>query len=148
MTAMELLETSLEVVYERAWSKSVSEILYGPPDHPHLTSVADAYDTIRSESAYQLPAELIPLALVDERSIACVVSAPVETFGLETGDVVRWHLDEVALDKQAMLLDLDPLLYLRSVEEELAHRPAGLGRVLDQIGPAYEDNHLGPIPFN
>lgn len=134
------LEESLACVYSVSWSPAVRHRLYGPPGHPFLTSVADAYATVAAQSSAPLPAGLVPLALVDERSLACVVAEP--ELGRELGTVVRWHLDEVPPRHQAASLDVDPLLYVKSLEEEMLAREPGLNRILDEIGPAYEESYI------
>jgi hypothetical protein len=55
---------------------------------------------------------------------------------------VRWFLSGVGPQYQAALLDIDAYQYLESIDYELAARPAGLKRILDEIGPAYADSHL------
>ncbi|NUR94407.1 MAG: hypothetical protein HOV67_04015 [Kribbellaceae bacterium] len=87
-----------------------------------------------------LEADMLPLAVVDETSVACVALNDRDRF--RRGDVVRYIRDDVSPEHQGALLDVDPLRYLTSLEEELAARDAGLRRVLDQIGPAYERSHL------
>ncbi|MBM7804191.1 hypothetical protein JOD57_000028 [Geodermatophilus bullaregiensis] len=56
--------------------------------------------------------------------------------------MVRWHLDTQRDDLQAAVLDFDALLYAESVAEELEARDAGLYRMLDEVGPAYELQYL------
>ena len=45
-------------------------------------------------------------------------------------------------EHQLTLLDNDPFAYISSVDEELRARPEGLRRILDVIGPAYEQSHI------
>jgi hypothetical protein len=138
----EALEKSLELVYSIDWSADIQERLYGPPGHPTLASIGDAYEALAGQPSGPLPACLIPLMVVDERSLACVAVDSDPDVGIVLGEVVRWHLDVVPPHLQALLLDVDPLLYVKSVEEELEARGPGLDRVLDEIGPAYERSHL------
>ena len=91
--------------------------------------------------AVEPPPNLLPLAAVDERSIACVVCRP-QTADDDFEPVVRWFLSDVAPQYQAALLDIDAYQYLESIDYELAARPTGLKRILDEIGPAYADSHL------
>ena len=83
-----------------------------------------------------LPDGALPLALVDKGSIAVVALEPLSP-GHSAGFVYRYHLRE----HKFALLDVDPLVYISSVDEELRARPEGLRRVLDVIGPAYERSH-------
>jgi hypothetical protein len=94
-------------------------------------------------STEEPPANLFPIAAVDESSLACVVCAPAELAEAAAGGfVVRWHLGEVPPDRQAALLDVDPVAYVTSLDEELGARDAGLVRMLDEIGPGYQSAYL------
>lgn len=94
-------------------------------------------------SAEEPPVNLFPIVAVDESSLACVVCAPAELADEAAGGfVVRWHLGEVPPDHQAELLDVDPVAYVTSLDEELAARDAGLKRILDEIGPSYQEAYL------
>lgn len=84
---------------------------------------------------------MLPLAWVDETSVACVVTHDQRP-SYSTGQVLRVHLNAISAAHQLAPLDVDPLLYVASVDEEYAVRNEGLRRVLDQIGPAYERSHL------
>jgi hypothetical protein len=85
----------------------------------------------------------LPIGVVDDRSLACVVCAPHEyPDDPGAGLVVRWHLDDNVGEHQAAILDVGVVDYVSSLEEELAARDAGLVRVLDKVGPAYERSHL------
>lgn len=101
-------------------------------------TTAEAFGLLNEDA----PDNLLPIAAVDERSLACVVCAPTEYPEDDgAGLVVRWHLEPVATH-QAEVLDVGVVDYVSSLEEELAAREPGLKRVLDQIGPAYEASHL------
>lgn len=103
----------------------------------------DWAQSVIDSSDWPLLPNLVPLMPVDERSIACVVLSDVDGPPLPgEGAVVRWHLDVKDVRYQAALLDTDCLSYIQSVTAELAARDAGLRRVLDKIGPAYEHSHL------
>ena len=91
--------------------------------------------------AVEPPPNLLPQAAVDERSIACVVCRP-QTADEDFEPVVRRFLSDVARQHQAALLDVDAYQYLESIDYELAARPSGLKRILDEIGPAYAESHL------
>jgi hypothetical protein len=89
---------------------------------------------------FEEPRNLLPVAVVDEGSIACVVcSTGSENAG---NPVVRWFLSDVDPRYQGALLDVDVYEYLESLDHEMAARPDGLRRILDEIGPAYEESYL------
>lgn len=103
---------------------------------------AEAFELLLA-SAQEPPANLFPIAAVDESSLACVVCAPIELKDEDVGEfVVRWHLDDVPPEHQAGILDVDLVAYVTSLDEELAARAVGLDRMLDEIGPAYQQSHL------
>lgn len=133
-----ILEGALASVYSTNWSQEVAPLLF-TPDGTGGFSLDDGYALL--EASFREVDKLLPLALVDERSIACVV-VDDGLAGLTNGDVVRVHLVDVPPEKQLRRLDVDPLLYVQSLEEELAARPEGLQRVLDYIGPAYEQTYI------
>lgn len=85
---------------------------------------------------------LTPLMLVDEASVACVVTQEFEGCKAATGSVVRVFHVEIGDTGQFGLLDVAPMSYVESVAEELEARPGGLARVLDEIGPAFGASHL------
>lgn len=115
---------------ERAPSKSLlAQILESKDDHP-LSELHDA-----------IPPLTIPLMTLDDGSVACLVGSPIGTAPI-AGPVVRWFLREVTDTEQAALFDLDARYFLASWVQELAAREAGLKRVLDEIGPAYEETYL------
>ena len=83
---------------------------------------------------------LLPLMPVDERSYACVVLSDVDGPQLPgAGAVVRWHTDVKDERHQATLLDTDCFEYVVSMGEELDARQCGLDRIMDEIGPAYQE---------
>ncbi|MFC5007278.1 hypothetical protein ACFPIJ_56905 [Dactylosporangium cerinum] len=133
---------SLLEVYEEQWPSAVRELVYRPGTPEGRPSMRWAEDLIGGSSWPLLP-NLVPIMPVDERSFACVV---VSDLGEEPlpgeGAVVRWHLDVRADEHQAALLDTDCHLYVASVADELAAREEGLRRVLDEIGPAYQETYL------
>jgi len=138
LTANSHLAKSLGAVYSIDWSEEVTPLLFTPGGAGGFT-LDDGYNLL--EGFFGRVAELLPLAFVDEASIACVVLADGFA-GLTEGEVVRMHLADVSPDKQLRLLDVDPLLYVHSLEEELTARPEGLKRILDYIGPAYEQTYI------
>ena len=89
---------------------------------------------------FERPRNLLPLAVVDEGSIACIVCHQ----GSETtrDPVVRWFLSDVDPRYQGALLDVDAYRYLESLDHEMAARLDGLRRMLDQIGPVYQEAYL------
>lgn len=133
------VEQSLGLLYAASWSKEVREILFAPTGFGTDRTLGDAYQLL-ADRGIDLSERLLPLCVVDEASIACVVMEDLA--GLQAGDVVRLILNDVEPNKQLALLDTNPLLYISSLDEEFAAREPGLKRVLDQIGPAYEASHL------
>ncbi len=127
----------LVFVYATEWKQPVRDLLLAPEGFGTAHTVSDAVHLLPSDWR----GSLLPLCLVDEGSIA-VVAIDAAIPGTREGHVYRLHLSTVPAEHQLQLLDIDPLLYVASIEEELVARKAGLRRVLDQIGPAYERSHL------
>lgn len=140
-SSVDRLAESLGLIQGSVWSPEVSLLLFTPDDTEGRHSVTYALDLIEEVVGQSLPRWLLPLAWVDERSIACLVIEDVATH-TKIGEVRRLHLSAVPKEEQLALLDIDPLLYVTSLEEEIGARALGLRRVLDQIGPAYERSHL------
>lgn len=140
------LVRSLALAYAIEWSEEVSDSLFAPEGYGTRFTLEAAL-----ARTGPLPAGILPLAVVDEQSIAVVVLDDAEGRELDAGHVHRLFLSDVDAQHQLGLLDIDPLLYLRSLEEELAARSAGLQRVLDEVGPAYRTGFLAhgkrPRPF-
>lgn len=89
------------------------------------------------------PENLLPIAAVDDESFACVVCAPAQLpDDAGNGLIVRWYTRDVAPRFQADVIDIGIVDYVSSLDEELAARKDGLGRMLDQIGPAYQEAYL------
>ena len=131
----QLVTKSLAMLYAINWPERVTEVLLAPNGMGTAHSLEDAL-----EQFGPLPPELLPLAVVDEASVAVVA---LETMsGLPMGGVFRLFLTDVDVTHQLALLDVDPLLYVASLDEELGSRGQGLRRVLDEIGPAYQDAHI------
>ena len=109
----------------------------GTPDFGWAESVIDA-------SEWPLLPNLVPIAVLDEKSFACVVASGLdEDIPLPgEGAVVRWHLEVKKTEHQAAVLDTDCYAYVESLAEELEARNEGLRRILDEIGPAYELEYL------
>lgn len=138
LTTDSTLAQTLGAVYAVEWSPETSQLLFAPPGFGAGFTLDDGFDLL--DGLFEDSTGLMPLALVDEGSIACVVvdDGPA---GM-AGDVVRVHLENVPADKQMLLLDTDPLLYVHSLQEELAARDIGLRRILDEIGPAYQETYI------
>ena len=139
--ALEALAERLGLIYGSTWSADVNALLFSPEQGHERHSVEQVLSLIERVSGTPLPEWLLPLAWADEESIACLVTEDRDP-GFSFGEVRRLLLRRVPAALQLTLLDIDPLLYVSSLEEELAARPEGLRRVLDQIGPAYEDSYL------
>ncbi|WP_216916709.1 hypothetical protein [Nocardia noduli] len=137
MQTAEQLFAALSQIYGRTWSNEVEQLLLRPPGDGVRQSYIDALDAL-ADTDFQ--ADMLPLAIVDEQSVACVCLNNRDD--LRRGRVVRMFRTDVDSEWQGALLDTDPLLYVASLDEELNARAAGLRRVLDQIGPAYERSHL------
>jgi hypothetical protein len=128
------LSQSVATVYAIEWNEHVKDILFAPRDCGTTAALEDVIESL------ELPSELLPLAVVDEVSVAAVALEDIGS--LQAGSVYRVFLTDVPAWAQFALLDIDPLLYVSSLAEELSQRKAGLDRVLDVIGPAYQDSHL------
>lgn len=108
-----------------------------------VRSQVESIDEAFALLAPDAPENLLPIAAVDEESLACVVCAPAEVpDDPAAGLVVRWHLRDVDPVHQAALLDVGIVDYVQSLDEELAARPVGLARILDEIGVAYHDSYI------
>lgn len=127
----------LSRVYNTRWSDDVEAVLLRPPGSGVRHSYVDALDAL---AGVGLQADMLPLAIVDDHSVACV--ALNDRGNLQRGQVLRCFRTDVRPEFRQSLMDTDPLAYVLSLEEELAARNVGLRRVLDQIGPAYERTHL------
>ena len=139
-TIDEEIERAIGLVYSESWTKDVRALLLAPAGFGTDHTLEEAYELVATRLGSAFPGSLLPLCVVDESSLACVVLD--RGFGLIPGTVVRFHLGSVDGAGRVAILDTHPLLYMKSVEEELRARPAGLRRVLDQVGPAYERTHL------
>jgi hypothetical protein len=128
-------------VYRHDWNAEVGGLIFVPPTRETGRPLEEGYEWLAS-SAELAPQGLVPLAIVDEYSLACWVAPTCEARGLAPGDVVRWHRREVRSVYQLSRLDTDAWTYVKSIEQELASRRAGLDRMLDEIGPAYEESFL------
>jgi hypothetical protein len=123
--------------------EEVAALLYRPGLPPHEPPSLDWACATADASAWPLPANLIPVLPVDDASFACVVASAIESDPVPgEGAVVRWHLGITDPLRQAALLDTDVTVYVASVAAELAARPEGVRRVLDEIGPAYGAEYL------
>jgi hypothetical protein len=133
------LKRSLGLLYAEYWLREVREILFAPSGFGTRHALNDVYQLLLKRGI-GLPDYLLPLCVVDESSLACVVIRAQA--GLPAGVVIRLYLNNVNPVQQCAVLDIHPLAYVASVEEELAARDEGMERVLDVIGPAYERSHI------
>jgi hypothetical protein len=136
MTEPDDAKYALGAIYANEWSDEVRDVLFTPAPVNGEFDLAQGFDLLDSGTD-PAPENLIPLCAIDEASIAVVVSE-----GPESGVVRRWFLDPVAPAHQATLLDLHPLLYMSGLDGELKARKPGLDRILDEIGPAYQEAYL------
>jgi hypothetical protein len=111
-----------------------------PPNDP--MSLIAALEAL-SESSQRVPANLVPLMAVDERSVAAVVCQPTngDEVADEVGSVVRWHLDEIPGTHQRAILDINAWTYARSVADELRSR-VDARRTVYQVTERYKKEHL------
>lgn len=131
----------LESIYESDLPNSLSGVLLEPTAEPDALRPTMAWAaTIIDGSDWPLLPNLVPIAIVDGQSFACVVASSLddETALPGEGAVVRWHLGIGKDEHQAALIDIDCLAYAESLSEELSARDEGLHRVIEEIGPAYE----------
>lgn len=133
------LPARLTEAIEGPWSRAVQDLLYGPPGSAVGMTWPDVIELVEA-GASELPAGLLPLAGVDEASIAVVALSSIA--GQQPGTILRWFLTNVDNSKQLAVLDTDPLLYLESLDTELSHRKEGVNRILDEIGPAYQESYI------
>ena len=121
-------------------------LLLAPEEFGTHNSLSDAYRLI-GDRGTRLPQSLLPFCVVDEASIACVLTQDDDYYA--TGEIVRVFLTDVEHRFQCALLDMHPLAYMTSLEQELPAREEGLRRVLDEIGPAYQEAYWrktsGPV---
>ena len=130
----------------RLWTEQLPANLDGLvylPDARGGQPDVDSAQTLIDSSDWPLLPNLVPLMPVDERSFACVVLSDEGAPPLPgAGAVVRWHLDVTDAKYQAAVLDTDCWTYVQSMSEELAARSVGLSRVLDDVGPAYQQTFI------
>lgn len=140
LAAVELLAERLGLIYGIEWSGDLEPLMFRPDEASSTRTLDAALALVEQLTGAPLPNWLLPLAWVDDESVACLVISDAP--GVQLGEVRRLHLRPVPVDRQLALLDVDPLLYIASVEEELATRAEGLDRILDVIGPAYEASYI------
>ncbi|HQZ33541.1 MAG TPA: hypothetical protein PK020_03900 [Ilumatobacteraceae bacterium] len=127
---------TLAMVYALEWPQHVKEVLLAPAGMGTTHDLETALELFGP-----LPEDLLPLAAIDEASLA-VVALNDRPNAWREGEVFRWFVTDVAPQHQLAPLDIDPLIYISSLDAELGHRAEGLKRVLDEIGPAYQDAYL------
>lgn len=132
------LPTALITTYVQEWSAEMEQLLFAPADLARGMPL----ETVTSLFAPYLPDGVLPLAVVDEESIAAVALEPLFA-GHPAGCVYRCYVQDGRREQAPALLDNDPLAYVQSVEEELRARPEGLVRMLEIIGPAFEQSYAG-----
>ncbi len=132
---------ALGMIYTAEWSEPVRQLLFAPRRYGAEHALEDVLAELEGSDS-GLGHSLLPLCVVDEGSLALVVLQPPSGGGPPAGAVLRWFLAPVDDAHQLELLDVHPLLYVASLEEELRARPVGLSRILDEIGPAYEAAYI------
>ena len=133
---------NLSKIWNTTFKGILGELVLLPTAQPGGRDIEWAESVINGSDWPLLP-NLVPLMPVDERSFACVVLSDLDEPALPgEGAVVRWHLDVKDERYQAALLDTDCVRYVESVGAELRTREEGLARVLDEVGPAYQQAFL------
>jgi hypothetical protein len=135
----------LPAVYKSDLPKRLDGVLLKPAGLGARDSLSIAgAEALIDASDWPLLPNLVPIAIVDEQSFACVLASSVDEDEALPGEgaVVRWHLKVAKDDHQAALLDTDCFAYVESVAQELEARDEGVRRVLEEIGPAYELQYL------
>ena len=117
-----------------------------PPAGSPIEAVLNTVDPGDLEMLHDsLPANFVPLVLLDDASVACIAGTPVEDQPAGTGGglVLRYFLNAgPPLEQQARVLDINARFFLHSWDQELAARDEGLRRMYDEIGPEYDQTHL------
>ena len=107
---------ALTEIYSTGWSAPTEQVLYAPDGAKFRLS--DGLQLL-DECFPELSGAVIPLAAVDEASLACValqdLHLPDRT--MPAGSVVRLFLAAVDDRHQLGLLDTDPFAYVTSLEE-------------------------------
>jgi hypothetical protein len=124
-------------LYAADWAAPVKHLLLAPG----IVGTRTSLDEVVAHFPDLLPGGLLPLAIVDDASLAVVALRDLPGIASQ-GRVLRLFTSEVADEFQLALLDVDPMLYLVSLAEELKARPIGINRILDEIGPAYLESHI------
>jgi hypothetical protein len=136
-----LVPDDLRKLYDRPPAGSEG-VLYRPDlavDHPMSMPTALA---ALADSAYTVPANLLPLAPIDDRSMAVVVCQVPGTEAIPgAGTVVRWHFNDIPPEHQAALVDVAASDYVASVLAEAAVRAEGLKRMKIQAA-AYRKDYV------
>ena len=124
-------------VYSAAWDPAVKLVLLAP----EVVGTRTSLESVLAKFPDLVPSGLLPLAIVDDASLAVVATHDLPELAAQ-GEVLRLFTTAVADEYQLALLDVDPILYVSSLAEELAARPVGINRILDEIGPAYLESHI------
>jgi len=128
---------SLEAARLVDWSPAVTPLLFGLPGA--AATLEDGYRVLDG-SVHPVPGDLVPIAMADERSVACAVARPVDD--PLCGTVVMWHLGDSPWQHQARLLDVDVLAYMESLVQQIEARHAGYRLMTERIFPDYERAYL------
>ncbi len=129
------LSRRLAAIYASQWSDEVRAVLFAPSGMGTKKTLEESLDLVGQGGS------LLPVAAVDAATVA-VVAMNDDIPGLSEGCVYRLFLDPVPSRAQLRLLDIDPLLYISSLESELRSRSEGVERLFDEIGPAFKSSHL------
>src|SRR5690348_126022 len=95
------LKRSLGLLYAEYWLRDVREILFAPSGFGTRHALSDVYELLLKRGI-RLPDYLLPLCVVDESSLACVVILPQAD--LPAGVVIRLYLNDVDPAQQCAVL--------------------------------------------
>jgi hypothetical protein len=132
--------------------ESLANFLDDPPTDPALSGllyrVVAPYTeppslpwafALLQQAAQRPPLELVPVAPVDDLSLACVVCGRLgRPLPRDFGAVVRWHLEDTPSRAQRALLDIDLSSYLEAYAIEVTTREEGLRRFGERVAE-YEE---------
>jgi hypothetical protein len=119
-------------------SAPIARLIYMSGVSPTASNSLAAGVALLADAFEAPPPNLLPLALVDDASIACVDCSALDDPDGESGRaVVRWHLKAIDPDFNGALVDSDPIEYIKSLVDEFDGREAGIRSVL-KVAKSYK----------